>query len=179
MVTHQVRGNYSLGLDSFLASVTQLVRLTLLKGTRCSNSADSFCTEIGLGFVKTIIPLQFSSSLLKLTIPSKWHHRSSLQPLTYTTSQPGKSNLRGIYYSCPLSVESRCERSIHNPRGTFHLEDFPCSHSIIYNPSALDLVTETTQTHLGCFNLVTETTPTHLGCFSHTEAENVCTCVHI
>lgn len=57
------RGNQSLGLDSFLARIMQLVRLTLLKWTCCSNLSDSFCRKIGLGFLKIIIPLKFSSSL--------------------------------------------------------------------------------------------------------------------
>lgn len=150
MVPHQ-QGEGWLWLWILSQPVMQLVRLTLLKGTCCSNLADSFCRKIGLGFLKIIVQLQFSCSLLKLTVLSQWHYRSSLQPLTYTTSWPGKSNLRGIYYSCPLSVESRCKGSIHNPRGTFHLANLPCSHSIIDNPFVSDLVSETTQIHLGRF----------------------------
>lgn len=164
MVPHQ-QGEGWLWLWILSQPVMQLVRLTLLKGTCCSNLADSFCRKIGLGFLKIIVQLQFSCSLLKLTVLSQWHYRSSLQPLTYTTSWPGKSNLRGIYYSCPLSVESRCKGSIHNPRGTFHLANLPCSHSIIDNPFVSDLVSETTQIHLGRFG--------------PTKAENIYVYVHM
>lgn len=71
--------NQSLGLDSFSARVLQLVRLVLLKGTCCSNLALSAGKpDSSWVFLKS--SLQFSSSLLKLTIPSKWHYRLSFSP---------------------------------------------------------------------------------------------------
>lgn len=54
MVPHQ-----SLGLNSFSARVLELVRLTLLKRTCCSNLADSLCRKprLFLGFLKIITPI--------------------------------------------------------------------------------------------------------------------------
>lgn len=165
----KARGKQSTGLDSLLTRVTQLLKLMLLKGTYFSNLSDHFYRKIGLGFLKSSFcfnfPLPSSLLLLPIYVPTGGITDGNLWSFIYMTAWPKKSNLRRIYYSYPLSVESRCKGSIHNHRGTFNLENYCFSPSVIDNPYVLDLITETTRIHLG-----------HS---SNIKAEIVCMCVHM
>lgn len=148
MVPHQ-QGKTS--LDSFSAKVMELVRLKLLRGTRCSNSADSSCRKTGLGFLKIIIPLQFSSSSLELTILSKCirDQACSLSP-TRIPGQ-GKAILEGFIIPAPYQGKAGAREASIIPEALSTWWNSPCSLSTTDNPFVLDLVTEITQIRFGWF----------------------------
>lgn len=113
MVPHQGESS----LNSFSDRFMELVRLKLLKGTCCSNSADSSCRKIGLVFLKTILPLQFSSSSLKLTILSKCMRDQACSLSPTRIPGHGKAILEGFIIPVPYQWEAGAREASIIPEG--------------------------------------------------------------